>query len=102
MFKDFLITVQQDLENLSSQVVAICSNFERQLLHWETFDDCLIVLQAWLVEAETLWLRTPPLKTSIEDKRTQLHHYEVDARALCAQDFITCFSYLDTFWAPFL
>lgn len=48
-----------------------CGNFS-----WSGFEECLIELQKWLKGIEEILANEPQLKSTLDEKRAQLHKYK--------------------------
>ena len=77
LFLDGVFPSFQDFECLRRRLKEATESSEKQLGQLGSFEDALLAIQSWLAPTEAFWLAELPTKDNVNDKRNQLHYYEV-------------------------
>lgn len=82
--------IRQDLrklkmgyENLFDDLSAIQRKLEVSLVQWTSFDESYGQVEHWLRQMESQLEGQIPLRSTLEEKKTQLHNYKVSYRLIC-------------------
>ncbi|XP_041353316.1 nesprin-1-like isoform X4 [Gigantopelta aegis] len=65
-----------DWESLFDDLSAVQRRLEVSLVQWTSFDDSYSQVENWLREMETQLEGTTPLRSTLEEKKSQLHNYK--------------------------
>lgn len=84
-------------ENLFDDLSAIQRKLEVSLVQWTSFDESYGQVEHWLRQMESQLEGQIPLRSTLEEKKTQLHNYKVCAKQFLVEFLFIAFKFLFLF-----